>query len=79
MESIKMNENRPELDFELVTRASVPLTRVMGTGYTSVKSKGLTKWDTLLVRVGRERDRTAFAELFEHLLRVLSLLAPIGY
>ena len=54
-----MYENRPELDFQLVTELTVPFTKLMGTGFTPVKSKGLTKWDTLLVRVGRERDRIA--------------------
>ena len=77
--SKKIDENSPELKFELVTKATVPLTRVMGTGYTSVKSKGLTKWDTLLVRVGRERDRNAFAELFEHFApRIKSFLLRLG-
>ena len=64
-----MDENVPEMDLNLVTTPAVPLTRDMGTGYRPVKSKGLTKWDTLLVRVGRDRDRTAFAELFEHFVR----------
>ena len=74
-----MDENVPEMDLNLVTTPAVPLTRDMGTGYTPVKSKGLTKWDTLLVRVGRDRDRTAFAELFEHFApRIKSFLLRLG-
>ena len=74
-----MDENVPEMDLNLVTTPAVPLTRAMGTGYTPVKSKGLTKWDTLLVRVGRDRDRTAFAELFEHFApRIKSFLLRLG-
>ena len=52
-----MYENRTEMDFQLVSELAVPFTKVMGTGYTTVKPKVLTKWDNLLVRVGRERDR----------------------
>ena len=74
-----MDENVPEMDLNLVTTPAVPFTRDMGTGYTPVKSKGLTKWDTLLVRVGRDRDRTAFAELFEHFApRIKSFLLRLG-
>ena len=58
-----MHENRPEMYFQLVSELAVPFTKGMGTGYTSFKSKGLTKWDNLLVRVGRERDKAAFSEL----------------
>ena len=76
---VKINENRLKIDFELVTRPAVPFTSHMGTGYTSVKSKGLTKWDTLLVRVGRERDRAAYADLFEHFApRIKSFLLRLG-
>ena len=74
-----MYENRPEMDFQLVSELAVPFTKVMGTGYTTVKSKGLTKWDNLLVRVGRERDRSAFSELFEHFApRIKSFLLRLG-
>ena len=74
-----MHENRPEMDFQLVTGPTVPFTNTMGTGYKTVKSKGLTKWDKLLVRVGRERDRNAFAQLFEHFApRIKSFLLRMG-
>ena len=74
-----MYENRPEMDFQLVSELAVPFTKVMGTGYTTVKPKGLTKWDNLLVRVGRERDRSAFSELFEHFApRIKSFLLRLG-
>ena len=74
-----MYENRPEMDFQLVSELAVPFTKVMGTGYTTVKPKGLTKWDNLLVRVGRERDRGAFSELFEHFApRIKSFLLRLG-
>ena len=74
-----MYENRPEMDFQLVSELAVPFTKIMGTGYTTVKPKGLTKWDNLLVRVGRERDRGAFYELFEHFApRIKSFLLRLG-
>ena len=76
---MKLHENRPEMDFQLVNGPTVPFTSIMGTGFTSLKSKGLTKWDHLLVRVGRERDRNAFAELFEHFApRIKSFLLRLG-
>ena len=74
-----MYENRPKMDFQLVSELSVPFTKFMGTGYTTIKPKGLTKWDNLLVRVGRERDRDAFSELFEHFApRIKSFLLRLG-
>ena len=74
-----MYENRYEMDFQLVSKLAVPFTKVMGTGYTTIKPTGLTKWDNLLVRVGRERDRGAFSELFEHFApRIKSFLLRLG-
>ena len=74
-----MYENRPEMDFQLVSELAVPFTKVMGTGFTTVKPKGLTKWDNLLVRVGRGRDKGAFSELFEHFApRIKSFLLRLG-
>ena len=74
-----MYENRTEMDFQLVSELAVPFTEVMGTGYTTVKPKVLTKWDNLLVRVGRERDKAAFSELFEHFApRIKSFLLRLG-
>ena len=74
-----MYENRPEIDFQLVSELAVPFTKAMGTGYTTIKPKVLTKWDDLLVRVGCERDRVAFSELFEHFApRIKSFLLRLG-
>ena len=66
-------------EIELVSHVDVLIQSGMGTGRKHVNGKTLTKWDSLLVRVGRERDRDAFAELFAHFApRIKSFLLKLG-
>ena len=70
------NEN---IDFELVTDTPVSLSYSMGTGGDNDNAEGLSKWDLMLVRVGRERDKAAFAALFEYFApRIRSFLLRLG-
>ena len=70
------NEN---FDFELVTDDPVSLTRDMGTGCDNDNAKSMSKWDIMLVRVGRERDKAAFAALFDYFApRIKSFLLRLG-
>ena len=57
------NEN---FDFALVTDEPVSFTVGMGTGSDNDNTKGMSNWDVMLVRVGRDRDKAAFAALFEY-------------
>ncbi|HAD73198.1 MAG TPA: RNA polymerase subunit sigma [Alphaproteobacteria bacterium] len=51
----------------------------MGTSLMNDNSKKLSTWDELLVRVGRDRDKSAFAELFDYFApRVKSFLLRFG-
>ncbi|MDA8882402.1 sigma-70 family RNA polymerase sigma factor [Alphaproteobacteria bacterium] len=51
----------------------------METSLMNDNSKKLSTWDELLVRVGRDRDKSAFAELFDYFApRVKSFLLRFG-
>ena len=51
----------------------------MGTGSENDNTKGMSNWDVMLVRVGRDRDRAAFAALFEYFApRIKSFLLRLG-
>jgi len=70
------NEN---FDFALVTDVPVSLTNNMGTGSDNDNTKGMSNWDVMLVRVGRDRDKVAFAALFEYFApRIKSFLLRLG-
>jgi len=70
------NEN---FDFALVTDEPVSLTNGMGTGSDNDNTKGMSNWDVMLVRVGRDRDKAAFAALFEYFApRIKSFLLRLG-
>ena len=70
------NEN---FDFALVTDEPVSFTVGMGTGSDNDNTKGMSNWDVMLVRVGRDRDRAAFAALFEYFApRIKSFLLRLG-
>ena len=70
------NEN---FDFALVTDVPVSLTNSMGTGSDNDNTKGMSNWDVMLVRVGRDRDKAAFAALFEYFApRIKSFLLRLG-
>ena len=62
----KWIEYQADDDFQLVSDQDMPLQSGMGTGTTSDEARPSSHWDTLLVRVGRERDKEAFAALFAH-------------
>jgi len=70
------NEN---FDFALVTHEPVSFTVGMGTGSDNDNTKGMSNWDVMLVRVGRDRDKAAFAALFEYFApRIKSFLLRLG-
>ena len=70
------NEN---FDFALVTDEPVSFTSGMGTGSDNDNTKGMSNWDVMLVRVGRDRDKAAFAALFEYFApRINSFLLRLG-
>ena len=66
-------------DFALVTDEPVSFTVGMGTGSDNDNTKGMSNWDVMLVRVGRDRDKAAFAALFEYFApRIKSFLLRLG-
>ncbi len=65
--------------FPLVFEPQETVDQTMGTGLMNDNSKKLSIWDELLVRVGRDRDESAFAELFGYFApRVKSFLLRFG-
>ena len=48
--------------FQLVFKPQETVDQTMGTSLMNDNSKKLSTWDELLVRVGRDRDKSAFAE-----------------
>ena len=74
-----MNIKNENFDFALVTDEPVSLTSGMGTGSDNDNTKGMSNWDVMLVRVGRDRDKAAFAALFEYFApRIKSFLLRLG-
>ncbi len=66
-------------DFELVSEQDISLQSGMGTGKNLDGARPSSHWDNLLVRVGRDRDKDAFAELFSHFApRIKSFLLKLG-
>jgi RNA polymerase sigma-70 factor (ECF subfamily) len=65
--------------FQLVFKPQETVDQTMGTSLMNDNSKKLSTWDELLVRVGRDRDKSAFAELFDYFApRVKSFLLRFG-
>ena len=65
--------------FQLVFKPQETVNQTMGTSLMNDNSKKLSTWDELLVRVGRDRDKSAFAELFDYFApRVKSFLLRFG-
>ena len=65
--------------FQLVFEQQETVEQTMGTSLMNDNSKKLSTWDELLVRVGRDRDKSAFAELFDYFApRVKSFLLRFG-
>ncbi len=51
----------------------------MGSGSSNDNHTNLSEWDRLLLRVGSNRDRSAFKKLYEHFApRLKSFLLRIG-
>ncbi len=74
-----MNIKNENFDFALVTDEPVSFTVGMGTGSDNDNTKGMSNWDVMLVRVGRDRDKAAFAALFEYFApRIKSFLLRLG-
>ena len=65
--------------FQLVFKPQETVDQTMGTSLMNDNYKKLSTWDELLVRVGRDRDKSAFAELFDYFApRVKSFLLRFG-
>ena len=65
--------------FQLVFKPQETVDQTMGTSLMNDNSKKLSTWDELLVRVGSDRDKSAFAELFDYFApRVKSFLLRFG-
>jgi len=65
--------------FQLVFKPQETVDQTMGTSLMNDNSKKLSTWDELLVRVGRDHDKSAFAELFDYFApRVKSFLLRFG-
>ena len=65
--------------FQLVFKPQETVDQTMGTSLMNDNCKKLSTWDDLLVRVGRDRDKSAFAELFDYFApRVKSFLLLFG-
>ncbi|MGB1472901.1 MAG: sigma-70 family RNA polymerase sigma factor, partial [Candidatus Puniceispirillaceae bacterium] len=78
-ETQKMKIKNENFDFALVTDEPVSFTSGMGTGSDNDNTKGMSNWDVMLVRVGRDRDKAAFAALFEYFApRIKSFLLRLG-
>ena len=60
---------------ELISSLDMP----MGSGSSNDNQNNLSEWDRLLLRVGSDRDRSAFKKLYEHFTpRLKSFLLRIG-
>lgn len=60
---------------ELISSLDMP----MGCGSSNDNQNNLSEWDRLLLRVGSDRDRSAFKKLYEHFApRLKSFLLRIG-
>ena len=60
---------------ELISSLDMP----MGCGSSNDNQNNLSEWDRLLLRVGSDRDRSAFKKLYEHFTpRLKSFLLRIG-
>jgi len=76
---LKSDVNSDYTHFQLVSEPLETLNHFMGTGLINDNSKKLSIWDDLLVRVGRDRDKFAFKQIFEYFApRVKSFLLRFG-
>ena len=76
---LKSDVKSEDIHFQLVSEARETLNQIMGTGLMNDNSKKLSIWDDLLVRVGRDRDKSAFKQIFGYFApRVKSFLLRFG-
>ena len=67
------------MNFRVVAEIISSLDMSMGSGFSNDNQDSLSEWDRLLLRVGSNRDRSAFEKLYEHFApRLKSFLLRIG-
>ncbi len=67
------------MNFRVVAEIISSLDMSMGSGFSNDNQNNLSEWDRLLLRVGNNRDRSAFEKLYEHFApRLKSFLLRIG-
>ena len=67
------------MNFRVVAEIISSLDMSMGSGFSNDNQNNLSEWDRLLLRVGSDRDRSAFEKLYEHFApRLKSFLLRIG-
>ena len=67
------------MNFRVVAELISSLDMSMGSGSSNDNQNNLSEWDKLLLRVGSDRDRSAFKKLYEHFApRLKSFLLRIG-
>ncbi len=67
------------MNFRVVAEIISSLDMSMGSGFSNDNQNSLSEWDRLLLRVGSDKDRSAFKKLYEHFApRLKSFLLRIG-
>ena len=67
------------MNLRVVAELISSLNMSMGSGFSNDNQNNLSEWDRLLLRVGNDRDRSAFKKLYEHFApRLKSFLLRIG-
>ena len=67
------------MNFRVVAEIISSLDMSMGSGFSNDNQNNLSEWDRLLLRVGSDRDRSAFEKLYDHFApRLKSFLLRIG-
>lgn len=67
------------MNLRVVAELISSLDMSMGSGSSNDNQNNLSEWDRLLLRVGSDRDRSAFKKLYEHFTpRLKSFLLRIG-
>ena len=67
------------MNLRVVAELISSLDMSMGSGSSNDNQNNLSEWDRLLLRVGSDRDRSAFKKLYEHFApRLKSFLLRIG-
>ena len=67
------------MNLRVVAEIISSLDMSMGSGSSNDNQNNLSEWDRLLLRVGSDRDRSAFKKLYEHFApRLKSFLLRIG-